>query len=66
MFDFDKNRVDNACFQYCEKALKEYEETGIKTPILFYKDVKTKTKIWRWYDTNKKVTYQSLIDRGII
>lgn len=66
MFDFNKNRVDNVCSQYCEKALKKYEKTGIKTPILFYKDVKTKTKIWRWYDTNKKVTYKSLIDRGII
>ena len=66
MYDFDKNKVERFCSYYCETVLKKYENTNIKTPIPFYKDVKTKSKIWRWYDTNKRVTYSSLIIRGYI
>ena len=63
---FEDDRIEKFCSHYCEKALKKYEDTNIKTPIPFYKDVKTKNKIWRWYDTDKRVTYSSLIIRGFI
>ena len=67
MWNFDKeDRVENACRKYCDTALRKYELTGVKTPIPFYKDMKNWSKKWRWYDTGKIVTYQSLLERGIM
>ena len=60
------HELRHKAFDVFHGTLKKYENTNIKTPIPFYKDVKTKNKIWRWYDTNKRVTYSSLIIRGFI
>ena len=54
MYNFDKNKVERFCSYYCETALKKYEDTNIKTPIPFYKDVKTKNKICKTLMSNKQ------------
>lgn len=59
----DDDRVDRICRSFCKGAYDKYEKTGIQTPIPFYRDVRTSAKRWRWYDTEKAVTYLSLVDK---
>lgn len=55
---YEAKEIDKKCRWYLSKCLNIYEDKGIKTPVLFYLDIKDNT--WRWYSNKELVTLEEL------